>query len=246
MKFNSAFKYQISGMKRPLIIFYIIIYALLAISILQRLIWTNSNITISGSGLEVSSMIFLFVCGLNSFKSTFNMFLVNGVSRRTMFKSYAAMIAPIAAGMALIDSLNSLLMASLVNYSSFFHQMYHARYGTGLSVQTIAEGFLWMFAIYMVFAMLGFFITTIYYRMKKPVKLLVSIGVPVFFFMVLPYADAAIFNGGIYRAIGRFFAKAGGFLDGHNPYIAVLSSLIALVLLGALSFLAMRRATVKE
>lgn len=232
-------------MKKPLIVFYIIIYALTIFFMAQRLIWNDPDIRFTSSGLEVASIIFLFVCGLNSFKTAFHMSLVNGVSRRTMFKSFAATVVPVAAGMALIDSLNHLLLSSPGRYKSLFYQMYNTRYGEGVSAQVIAEGFLWMFAIYMFAMMAGFFITTLYYRMNKPVKLLVSIGVPVFMFMVLPYIDATIFRGAVFRAIGYFFAKAGGYLDGYNPYIAVLSGVLAFVAFGALSFLAMRRATVK-
>lgn len=249
MKFNAAFKYQLSGMKRPLIIYYIVIYALILLFLAQQLFWKNSNIRFVGSGHEMASVIFLFVCGLNSFKGTFQMFLANGVSRRTMFKSFAAMAAPVAALMALIDSLNYLLLSSFENYGSMFYQMYQNRYGAeqlGANAQVLAEGLLWMFALYMFVLMLGFFITTIYYRMSKAIKLLVSIGVPVLVFMVLPYIDATIFSGAIFRGIGDFFALAGGFLNGFNPYIAVLSSLLAFALFGGLSLLAMRRATVKD
>ncbi len=249
MKLKAALKYQIYGMKKPLIIYYIIVYAFMILFVAQRLFWKDSNIQFSGSGHEMASVIFLFVCGLNSFKSTFYMFLANGVSRRTLFKSFAAMAAPVAALMALIDSLNNLLMSSFNSYTSMFSNMYSLRYGgiehVGANAQVFAEGFLWMFALYMAVTMLGFFITTIYYRMSKPLKLLVSIGVPVFLFIVLPYADAAIFSGAIFRGIGYFFKLANGLLDGPNPYIAVLSYLLAFAALGGLSFLAMRRATVK-
>ena len=77
-------------------------------------------------------------------------------------------------------------------------------------------------------------------------KRIVSIGGPVFFLIVLPYIDIYLFDGGIYEAVKYLFSKAWGFLDGFNPYISVLSSFITIAIFGALSFLAMRRATVKK
>lgn len=245
MKFNAALKYQLYGMKRPLIIYYIIIYCLYILMLVQQAAMKGTGGGFSSSGMESATLIFLFVIGLNSFKGTFQLFLANGVSRRTMFKSYIASLLPVAAGMAIIDSLNGLLLSSFGNYNSMFHSLYQMRYKAGTTPAEFMEGLLWLFAFYMFITMAGFLITTLYYRMNKPVKLLVSIGVPVFFFIVLPYIDTFVFNGHIFEAIGYIFAKAGGFLDGYNPYIAVLSCVISFAVFGGLSFLAMRKATVK-
>jgi hypothetical protein len=246
MKFKAALKYQLSGMKKPLIVYYLIIYCLCILMFVQHAVMRNAGGDFSSSGMEMASLIFLFVCGLNSFKSTFYMFLANGVSRRTMFKSFVSMIAPVAAGMAVIDSLNGLLLSSFGNYESLFHSMYALRYQAGTTPAEFMEGMLWMFAFYMFITMAGFLITTLYYRMNKAVKLLVSIGVPVFFFMVLPYIDMTLFTGQIYSTIWYIFKLAGGFLHGDNPYIAVLSCIISFAVFGGLSYLAMRKATVKK
>ncbi len=250
MKFKAAWKYQLSEMKRPVIIFYLIIYCIYIFMIVQWLTMKGEYGKWSSSGMEAATLIFLFVIGLNSFKSTFHLFLANGVSRRTMFESYIAALLPLAAGMAVIDSLNGLLLSLLGNYNSMFENMYFFHYGDliwpGRTASIFFDGLVWMFFFYAFVAMAGFFITTLYYRMNKPVKLLVSIGVPVFIFMILPYVDTFIFRGEIFEAIGHIFAKAGGFLDGFNPYIAVLSCFISFAVFAGLSFLAMRKATVKQ
>lgn len=250
MKFNAAFKYQLSGMKRPLIIFYIVVYCLILLMIIQQKTMKSLDVNFSSSGFETATMIFLFVTGLNSFKSTFHMFLANGVSRKSMFKSYLTAILPITAGMALIDSLNGLMLTSLGHYKPMFFSLYHNHYGTmaqpGMNAGIYIDGFIWMFFFYTFITMAGFLITTVYYRMNKQIKLLVLIGVPVFLFIVLPYVDTFVFKGAIFDAIGYVFAKAGGFLDGDNPYIAVLSCAISFVIAGGLSFLAIKKATVKQ
>ena len=250
MKLKAALKYQIHGMIKPLIIFYIVIYALIIFIGVQQVVWSRQGVRVTSGGLEVASAIFLFVVGLNSFKSTFHLFLANGISRKTMFKSYLGTVAPLAAFMALIDCINSLALSGVGIYNSVFYQTYYMRYGAvatfGAKMHVMLDGFVWMFFLYAAMAIIGFFITTLYYRMGKPLKLIVSIGVPVFFLMVLPYIDNYLFDGGIYEAVKYLFSKAWGFLDGFNPYISVLSSFITIAIFGALSFLAMRRATVKK
>ncbi len=250
MKLKAAFKYQLSGMKRPVIIYYLVIYCIFILMIVQQASMRGESFKISSSGMETATLIFLFITGLNSFKGTFQLFLANGISRKTMFKSYVTSLLPLAAGMAAIDSLNGFLMSLFGNYRPLFYTMYQTHYGTaswnGMTAGMYLDGFIWLFFFYALVAMAGFFITTLYYRMNKPLKLIVSIGVPVFFFIILPYVDAYIFRGQIYDAIGYIFAKAGGFLDGFNPYIAVPSCAVSFAVFGALSFLTMRKATVKQ
>jgi hypothetical protein len=131
-----------------------------------------------------------------------------------------------------------------------FFQAYNMHYGQvssfGARMQVLLDSFVWMTFLYLALAMLGFLITTIYYRMGKSLKLIVSVGVPVFLFMVLPYIDNVVFNGAIYEALGRFFRIIWGFANGYNPYVSVLSSFITFAVFGGLSFLTMRRATVKK
>lgn len=246
MKFKAALKYQLSDMKRPLIIFYIVIYCIISLMLVQQASMKNIG-EFSSSGIEMASVIFLFVAGLNSFKVTFHLFLANGISRKTMFKSYITSLLPIVAGMAIIDTLNGLLLSSPGHYRPMFYAMYQPHYGAvrSMTAGMYLDGFIWMFFLYAFATMAGFFLTTLFYRMNKALKLLVSIGVPVFFFIVLPYIDTTLFMGKIYNAIWYIFRLAGGFLNGHNPYIAVLSCAISFALFGGLSFLAMRKATVK-
>ena len=105
---------------------------------------------------------------------------------------------------------------------------------------------MWRFVCYAAVAMLGYLITVLYYRMNKPAKLAVSIGVPVFFVIVLPAIDFALFSGSIYHAIGVFVARARGFLNGSNPYIGMLSGTLLFIIFAELSYLTLRKATVKE
>lgn len=248
MKFNSALKYQMNGFKKPMIIYYAIIYLIVILAAVPELFLPHADIEGTWSGMEMATMIFIFVCCLNSFKPSFKMFLANGVSRKTMFKSFITTIAIVVLVLTVIDSISSFIFSSVTNYNSMFYNIYSARYtmASAVSFQVSIEGILWRIFSYAAVGITGFFITVLYYRMDKPMKLLVSIGVPIFFFMILPYIDNMFCNGVIYDTIGYLIAKAGGFLDGYNPYIADLSNAIIFAVLSGLSYLLIRRATVKE
>lgn len=249
MKLKAALKYQIHEFIRPLIIFYIVVYALLIYMGIQQAIMAERGLTVEFSGLEMASGIFIFIVGLNSFKTTFQLFLANGVSRKTMFKSYLGAVAPLAALMALVDSINSLVLSSVGNFHSMFYQVYSVRYGEistfGAKMQVFWEGFVWMTLLYVMIAMTGFFLTTIYYRMGKSLKLIVSVGVPVLLVIILPYIDSNILDGAISKAMDHFFRIVWGMND-RNPYIAVLTCFVTFAVFSGFSFLTMRRATVKE
>jgi len=247
MEIKSAIKYQMMDAKKPLIIFYSIIYTILIIAILSMKILTKNGGGFNFNGIETSSMIFIFIAGLNSFKETFRMFLQNSLSRKTMFISWILSVIPIAAFMALIDSINGIVVDSLTGYQSAFMQFYGQRYIENSSnIQGIIEGFFWSVLAYSFLVMLGFFITTLYYRMNKAMKLLVSIGVPALIIIIIPFIDATFTNGAIYSAIGNFFGFAWGYNNGFNPYYSMVTCTLFFALFAGLSYLLIRRATIKE
>ena len=240
MRFLPAWKYQMNGVKWPLIIYYIVIAALLTLmGISLSIVEGRAQVTVGG--MEMASMIFIFVVGLNSYKPVFFMMSANGISRKTMFVSFLAMLGIVAVGMALIDTLYGMGMKLIGGYQSMFELLYNKE--TGAPVW-IPGGFEWRLCSYLLAGMAGYLITVLYYRMNKPVKLLVSIGVPILVLFVWPAADIAWFNGVTRRAVGWLIGWASGLSSG-NPYIGVASDIVLTVLLGALCYVALRRAPIK-
>lgn len=243
MNLKAAVKYQLWESKNSLIIFYGIISAIYALALTSIALSSNTSIRISG--FELSSMIFIFVFGLNLFTDTFMMFLQNGISRGTLYKSLLATIVPVAAFMAAIDSINSNLANLVADYQSMFSQLYHLRYSQGGGWQFL-EGLLWYLTAYAMVGMIGLFITTLYYRMGKKLKLLVSIGVPVLLVIVLPAVDTNFTNGAIFGAIAKFFAFAWGYQNGFNPYYSMVTCTVIAALFAGLTWLLVRKATIKD
>jgi hypothetical protein len=237
MKIKSAYKYQIFELTKPVIIYYIVIVALMVFTAIMALGFvSSSNIHFSGSfegtveGYSAATMIFLFVCGLNSFKQQFHMFLANGLSRRTLFVSVIAAFATASVAMALIDNLLGLACSwALINIPSSF----------------TVEGIVVPIFSYMAAALAGIFIATAYYRMNKALKLIISIGVPVLLFIVLPIVDYSLFSGAITTGIYRFISAATSLLGADNPYSMALFNTFLMLIFSGLSWLLTRRATIK-
>lgn len=246
MRIKSAYKYQLLELRKPVLIFYIVVAALLVLAaILQILLKPYGYVSFSG-GFGGATIIFLFVCGLNAFRQQFHMFLANGISRRTMFVSSVAAFGTISIGMALIDGVMGLIMSAIMHNSADFAAWYGISAGMSSAFSSVVDSFVWAVFCYMAAAMAGLFITTAYYRMNKPLKLIVSIGVPVLLIIVLPILDASLFNGAITLAVGRFISAVTSLLGEGNPYSTVLANVFSILISGGLAWLLMRRATVKS
>lgn len=247
MNLKSAFKYQFNNFKISVLIFYLVIYLILISFVILAKIFTGTDGNMSG--IEISSMVFLFVAGLNSFKESFKMFLQNGVSRKTQFVSFILNTFPVAALMALIDSINGTVVTMLTGntYRTVFIQFYSQRYhGTVLGASQFIDGFFWSLSAYLMFVLIGYFLTILYYRLNKALKLTVSIGVPVFFLIVLPIIDSNFTSGRIFKFIKDTMAFAWGYKNGFNPYFSVVSCILVSAVMAALSWLLMRKAVAKD
>jgi len=239
---NTAVKYRLWENRKALIIFYLIIYLVMIASIIAV---SSVNEVITLNGLEFASMIFIFIVGLE-FSEPFQMLLQNGCSRKTIFLSFVYSIIPIATVMALIDGLNGILMNQFTNYENMFLQFYGPRFTEAVGVMQFIEGFLWSLTAYTMVAIIGLFITALYYRMNKQMKWIVSIGVPAFFMIVLPLIDTSFFNGAIIEGIGKVLDFAWGYQNGYNPYFSMISCILFSVIFGSLAYSLIRRAVVRD
>ena len=99
MKSLKVARMNIEGVMKSAIIYYgAFIFILM---VLISLYIFGGRVTMSG--IEVSTVIFLFVCGLNSFKSNFYFAKGNGISRKIFIKGLLISSIPIALVMSIID-----------------------------------------------------------------------------------------------------------------------------------------------
>lgn len=250
MNFKNMYSYNLYENRKSLTIFYGVIVGI-------YLSFITAHLTLHGDasigGMEMSSIIFLFVVGLNSFKSNFHFGLTNGVSRKTQFLSYATTVLTLGVFMAITDMVISRLVAFVVPPNNLYMELYGLRYTSIVGplsflnhVQIIMEQFLWYTFLYSAMAMLGYCITLIYYRSNLIMKWIVSIIPFLLLFVVLPYLET-ITQGAVSRFIGIFISRAMGFTgQSVNPLAAVISFIIGYLIFAGISFLLMRRAVVKQ
>ncbi|MDD4297802.1 MAG: hypothetical protein PHC69_12750, partial [Ruminiclostridium sp.] len=230
--------------KKAILIFYIVVLSVLALMFLLTTATIDDEFHGRIEGLEFASAIFLFVVGLNSFKEVFRMFIQNGISRKNMFISHIISTLAICGAMTLIDSVIALLFKGITSISggSRTEGMLQMMYGQQIaSVGTFLASIFLTFFIYIMFFAFGFFLTTLYYRMSKSMKIIVSVGVPALLMVVLPILDAVLFRNFIFTVTAKITGAA--FI---NPYICMLSNFILFGVLTVLSWLLVKKAVVKD
>ena len=253
MNIKTAVQYRLFDSKRAIMILYTTILSILLLTFLLASLAMQNYGLHDLSSLEIATMVFLFVIGLNSFREVFRMFVQNGISRKTMFFSQVIFTFILSVGMAFIDKwavfLGSLSKKVNVNFTctGFFELLYGQRYaGYTNRIPMHLEGFIFNICNYAALMMLGYFITILYYRMNKGQKVTVSVGVPVFLIVVLPILDSILFQRAVGKMISSIWRVAFGFSNGYNPYFGMVTGLFATAVFGGLSWLMIRKTSVKD
>lgn len=240
---KKAVKYQSNQMKKSIIIYYGIMF--LIYSVLFLTVFTHVG-GASIAGVEVSTAIFIFILALNSFTDNFKMALQNGVSRNTLFYAYVINVIGASIIMSLVSNVTSVILKGFIQYDPMFLQIYGGKYlADSGSILKFIDGFLWTAFFYMLAAMLGYFITTFYYRMNKTLKIVVSVGVPVFFLAGIPFIEYNWTNGAIAQGTSKVMSYLLVGPNGNNPYYFIATGIVVLMILGALSYGLVRKAVVK-
>ncbi len=240
MNIKAALKYRLYDTKKSIIIFYSVIITLLIFMSAASFFGLNG----SANGIEITTAFFLFVLGLNSFKEVFRLFMQNGVSRKTTHVSQILITLIICSIMSLIDNILSLIDKSILTYSNVmsYRGLFQMIYGKDISnVGTFLTSILFCFCLYAVSLSLGYFITTLYYRMNKGQKIAVSISVPALLYIVLPILDYVFFKNNLFRAIGKFFVFVFS-----SPLSGMLLCLVLTVILTYISWLLIKKAVIKD
>lgn len=254
MNLKSSYRYRLKTSMKSVIIYYIVIAILCMINLALSFIYSGDGSFFNG--IEVSSMIFLFVIGLNSFKEDFYMLLQNGISRKAIFTSTVLQLATLTGAMALLDYIAAILMNQTGCYNLIFKEIYYwyieGNNILSLGFSQIIAGFFWSVSAYFLVASLGLLITLFYYKASHAVRLAVSIGVPVVFLIILPSIDMLLApvgqeTLGIFARIGQFILRLVGYGadSAPNPWIGTVSFLVLSAILHSVNWLMMKKALVK-
>lgn len=241
---KAAFKYQFEDSKKAIIIYYCILLAvMILLSAGFSLISIRGNAQFNG--IELSTMIFMFIAGLNSFKEPFLMLSQNGVSRQSMFVSHIFVMLCIAFIMAVIDQLLllglNLLSANNPNFTSrsLYELVFH---NISKSAFLLQLNILWYnFLMYISVFAFGYMLTVLFYRLNKAGKIAVGVGVPVSLLIVLPALDSMLFDSSISRALSSLTS----FIYSTVPLWAMVSYASSFILFNFIAWLLMRKAAIR-
>ena len=229
-----------------------IIYYFIFVCVIIALIAISSGI-ITISGVEISTAIFLFVCGLNSFKSNFYFAKSNGISRKTFIKGLLISSVPIALVMSIIDIIinrvNNIFIKNPTLYDMSYGELvghigivYESNWIQSNSLATIFNTILFQFSLCLLAYVIGIVINMIYYRANKYVKVLVS-AIPVAF--IILKGNLSMRNPSLTLRINEFTDYIFGF-NPSNVFACIKTFLVFTVVLSAIAFLLIRKAVIKE
>lgn len=246
MSFHKSFKYGVLANTRPVSIFYLVVLILYLAFIAVSLFAPGGSI----SGMDMSSLIFLFVFGITSFKENFYMLLQNGVSRKNMFLGTVLSLLVISVFVAVTDTVIAqvlgLIPGDKFTLSSLFQQIYgRTQYSNSSAFAVCIHEIAWQSMMKFAFASIGLFIGCAYYKMSGLQKTLVSCGVPCFFLLGLPLIDLVLPSLDLYAKIKEAFLFFFGFSDGVSSYQCVLCCLILSIVVSGITFLMLRKTSVK-
>lgn len=248
MNTRHSFKYQMADGKKAVIVYYAVVALLFTLATVLMWIFgsPHSGIHTSLGGVDMITTLFLFVLGLNSFKENFGMLLQNGITRRSIFAGRLAAAATLGALLTVVDLALLAVFSLLGNLSSRFTtgSMFRLSYSVDGAAGIILEA-LFIFALHLAAMMAGYCVSLMFYRLNRPGKVLVGAGAPVLFFIVLPVADAFLFDGRVEAAMDRFQDWSMG-LSANAPWMAILFFLLYAAVASGLGWLLLRRAVFRR
>lgn len=252
MNIIAATKYQLNDYKKSMKIYYFVIMLIIIFfSVLDKMWGSEGNGTYNG--FETSTAIFLFVCGLNSFKGTFLMMMQNGISRKSMFLGNTLSILTASFVMSILERILSFLANTIGNaigglsYNGLFNVAYGYRLDSLNSFAFQLELILVTWMVYATATLAGYFITILYYRMNTTLKVIVSVGVPASILFIIPLLDSMVFKGKLRALLNKLLTFIFGEPGGHaNPYNMMLLCIIGSIIALGLSWLLLKKAVDKN
>ncbi len=244
-----AFRYSIKGYLKSSVVFVgIIILVFLFLAVLMGILSSQTTAgSISGGSFEFSSFIFLLVIGIVAIREDLRMLIQHGLGRRTCFISSLLCAAVIAMALAIFaELLSTLLIAISANYqniavSSFTQMLFQTE---SLSFAQHLLAVIINFSIMLCSYFVGMFCSLVFYRLPKYWKLVVAIGVPAFFVILMPLFSQTKIGAAFFAALSKFLDKLIELIAASSWYLVLFVLIIALVVAG-LCFLLIRRADIQ-
>lgn len=256
MNIKSSYKYQIADHKLSVPIFYGIMILITILTIITMVIayrQTGSLGILNSNGVNISTAIFLIICPAAVFSSSFGMHLQNGISRRTFYSSRCLQMITLAAFCTIADVIisivSNLIIWGITGHQMFTNSLFEILYFMKTIPMPAVTRYAWMalflFLLYLASNAFGYLIGVVFYRLSKAWKIIVGVGVPSIFVLILPLIDVFLTNGNIFWCIWDAIKFSMG-LTNAEFYRSFLTFGAVTVLCTIIGWIITRRATIKE
>ncbi|QNO15521.1 hypothetical protein HYG86_12450 [Alkalicella caledoniensis] len=226
-------RFQLKDFRKSVMIYYTVIFTI----ILLMFITTRNSDNLGQSNMSGGTFIFMFILGLNCFKTAFKLMQANNITRKSFYIGNIIALLSTSLVVSFIDSVLNRVLKQIVPYAGNFEQIF--------GNQSFFGDFIWTFSLLFFAMTLGWMITMIYYRSNSIAKILVSIS-PVFLIVTFGYIDR-INSGALSRWMFDSFMKTMGLYGGNsNFYVGIFSFLIATLIILIPNILLMNKAPIKD
>lgn len=226
-------KFQLKDFRKSVMIYYGVIFSI----ILLMFITTRNSENLGQSNMSGGTFIFMFILGLNCFKTAFKLMQANNITRKSFYIGNIIALLSTSVMVSFMDSVLNRVLKQIVPYAGNFEQIFGS--------QSFFGDFTWTFSLLSFAMTLGWMITMIYYRSNSIAKILVSIS-PVFLIVTFAYIDR-INSGALSSWMFDSFMKTMGLYGGNsNFYVGTFSFLIATLIILVPNILLMNKAPIKD
>lgn len=197
-------------------------------------------------GIEFSTVIFMLIVGIISYRENISMSIQNGVSRITYFVSMVITFVLFALTGSCVDTLYCALgnaYESVIEgfiYDSTFEQLFMVE-GEVPGLTDYLKEFVMQFSFEFGALSLGLLIGAGVYRLNKVMKFVIPAAIYILGFIVIPFADYALFDSFITGKLASFM----NFVGESFSHMSVTMTIGGLVLL-AVSYLFIRRVQIAD
>lgn len=218
LNLNPMFRYLISDCLQGMGIFLLVMVLVVGLVPVIITVSTVGENTIYFSAYTMASSIFILVYSIVAIRETLRLGIQHGRGRRSTFLALLLSLCCTSLLLAVAGQLLSFLGSALwsgrwgVFYTDFYQLIYLQEPGTILSLKQHAEAFFCNLTLLFAASTVGIFFSPVLFRLNKQWRLVLCIGVPVVFCVVLPGllsifpADAALFR--MAAAFGEWFTAA--------------------------------------
>lgn len=234
-----VFKYQLYNFLKPLGIYYLFMMGLYCFLSIQ---FNETNAT--SSGLEVITAIIILTTAIEMFKSSFYFTQGNNISRKSYLIGTLIAGLVVSALSSLIDlvlnRIYNLFIPAAMNFDMIYGNfgVMDSTYVANNSFENLITTFLWTFILFFLVFIVGLLISMVYFRLSSKGKIITILaGITVYFGSLVIGLLAPDFMGKIFG----FIQLAMG-LETRNPYSAIISFTMLIIMIGTIQFTIMKKA----